>query len=273
MSDLDRLTLTYAREFPEEFATAASAAPRVELLELLQKLPADVAIGVVARLSVSAFRDVCTELKNPLSNWLNSAKFDDSVALLTRLPRREQIALVAAVVDRATRRRLRQFLNFPAHSVGSLAVELPLRIAEQTPLAELLQELRELDDRNETPVVVTGSQGQYVGVLDVWRLALVVGEHGRVRDVCRWVNPVLPEVSLASARELVQWNRFDWLPVVDHEQRILGFVRHQQVFGIREMESSEAEIIGDSLVVLGSRYFTVLGRLLERMLGSVERLR
>lgn len=272
MNDLDRLTLAYAREFPDEFAAEVSAAPRAELIDLLQTLPANVAIAVVARLSVSAFRDTCTELKNLLSNWLNDAGFDDSVALLVRLPRSEQSALVSAVADRKIRRRLRQFLNFPVHSVGSLAIELPVRVSAQTPLSELLEELKEIDAKRETPVVVTGPQGEYAGVLDVWRLALRP-DQAQVRDVSRWVNPVLPEVSLASARDLLQWNRNDWLPVVDHEQRVLGFVRRQQIFGIREMEVSEAEVVGESLVVLGVRYFSVLALLLERVLGVVERKR
>lgn len=273
MSELDQLTLTYARSFPDEFAVEASSAPRAELLSLLRSLPTELAVAIIARLSVNAFRDVCTELKTQLGGWLNGAGFDDNVALLIRLPRKEQSALVAAVTDHGLRRRLRQFLNFPAHSVGSLAIELPMRVSAETPLTEVLQELKSLGGRSETPVVVIGSQGEYSGVLDVWRLLTRDTDAGRVRDFNRWVNPVLPELSLKNARTLPQWLQHNWLPVVDHEKRVLGFVRREQILGMREFEVSDAEIVGESIQELGVRYVVVLAQLLERVLGSAGKPR
>jgi len=268
MSELDRLTLTYARRFPEEFALEASSASREDLIALLQTLPPESAVGIIARLSVGAFRAVCAELESLLGSWLNAASFEDSVALLARLPRKEQSTLVNAVADRSRRRRLRQFLNFPSHSVGSLATELPVRVSANTPVTELLQELQELKARRETPVVVTGSQGEYAGVLDIWRLTVRDDDHGRVKEYTRWVNPIVPEMALDSARDLSQWQRHHWLPVVDHEQRILGYVQRQQVMGIRETMTSEAEIVGESILVLGVRYISVLMQLLERVLSA-----
>jgi hypothetical protein len=60
---------------------------------------------------------------------------------------------------------------------------------------------------------------------------------------------------------------------VDHEQRVLGYVRRQQVLGIREFEVSDAEIVGESILELAVRYVVVLTQLLERVLGAAGRQR
>ena len=270
MSDSDRLTLAYANRYPEQFATEIASAPDSERLAVLLALPPAAAGRVTARLPAAVFREICSQQRDELVIWLNASSFDDAVALLVRLPRNEQRVLVSLITDRSARRRLRQFLNFPAHSVGALAVELPLRVLADTPLRDLLAELTGLGARGERPIVLTDSDGLYQGILDLWRLALTDHMSGTAADCSLRVEPVQPEMSVHNARNLRQWHRHAWLPVVDHEQRVLGFVSRENILGTSETIHSDAEIIGESIAVLCLRYFEVLTELLETLLGGLS---
>jgi len=271
MSDSDRLTLTYANRYPEKFAAEIAAAPDSERLDVLLGLTAAAAGRVTARLPAGVFRKICSEQREHLITWLNASSFDDAVALLVRLPRTEQRTLVGLITDRSTRRRLRQFLNFPSHSVGALAVELPMRVLAETPLHDLLIELTGLGARREQPIVLTDADGLYAGILDIWRLALTDTVSGTAADCSLRIEAVQPELSVLNARNLRQWHRHAWLPVVDHEQRVLGIVTREQILGTTETIHSDTEIIRESIGILCLRYFEVLAQLLERLLGGLSR--
>jgi len=271
MSDSDRLTLAYATRYPEKFAAEIAAAPEAERLDVLLGLTAAAAGRVTARLPAAVFRKICSEQQDQLVTWLNASSFDDAVALLVRLPRTEQRNLVDLITDRSTRRRLRQFLNFPSHSVGALAVELPMRVLAETPLRDLLVELTDLGARRELAIVLTDADGLYAGVLDIWRLALTDKVSGTAADCSRRIESIQPEMSVQNARNLRQWHRHAWLPVVDHEQRVLGVVTREQIMGTSETIHSDTEIIRESIGILCLRYFEVLAELLERLLGGMSR--
>jgi Mg/Co/Ni transporter MgtE len=273
MNESDRLTLAYANRYPEQFAAEIATAANAEQLEVLLGLPAAAAARVTARLPASAFMQICRQQRDQLITWLNAASFDDAVALLARIPRPDQRTLVSLIVDRATRRRVRQFLNFPAHSVGAVAAEVPVMVQADTPCQDLLTELISLGSRREQPIVLTDSEGRYSGILSVWRLALTADKSTTVKD-CSLSNiePVQPEMSVLSARNLRQWQHHAWLPVVDHEQRVLGFVTREQILGTSETIHSDAEIFRESIAVLCLRYFEVMAELLERLFtGFSER--
>jgi len=268
MTDADELLLSYAENFPEDFAAGVNMAPTAELVELLRALPRALAVGVLARLPISSLRRANSALGDEVGQWLNAAGFETKIALLVRLPRGERSALIGAIADRRTQRRIRQTLNFPSHSVGSMVRELPVHVPDDKPLGELLDELREERARTEVPVVLIDGEGRYAGVLDLWRVAMREGDGERCGSFARPVEPLSPEMSLENARELEQWNRRSWLPVVDYGGRLLGYVRRQQVLGTRETAHTEAEIVRDSIMVLSVRYVDALADMLQRLLGA-----
>lgn len=271
MSEADDLLLAYAEQFPEEFAAGVHSAATADLVSLLRALPRPLAVGILARLPISTLRRVNAALADELGQWLDAASFESKIALLVRLPRGERTRLISAVSDRRAQRRIRQTLNFPSHSIGSLVRELPVHVPVDKPLDELLSELREERSRIEVPVVLIDEEGGYAGVLDLWRVAIRDAAGERCGRYARRLEPLSPEMPLASARELEVWNRRPWLPVVDHGGRLLGYVRRQQIFGIRETASTEAEIVRDSIMVLCVRYVEALAEMLQRLLGARER--
>jgi Mg/Co/Ni transporter MgtE len=269
MSDADPLNEDFAREFPDSFARVSARGRTEDIVAILASLPAEVAAAVAARMPASTMVSLMQSGLVKPEVWLADARFDDAIALLGHLPRVHALDLVDAMQDRTTRRRLRQFLSYPAHSVGALVSDAGLRFTERTPIGELLHELRALDGAR--PAIVLGEDGLYLGIVNLWRLALREGDNGIARDCMEPVRPLRPELPVATAVEAEQWRTRVWLPVVDHDRHVLGAVPRARVLESHSGESHAPPSAAEGLATLAGQFTEVAGDLLTRLLASRPR--
>ncbi len=268
MADTDVLNADFARKYPDKFARLLGRGDGNEIAQVLKKLPRPVAASVVARLPASRIDLLLGAGVTDAAHWLADAPFNDAVALLSRIPRERSLVLVNSLKNRERRRRLLQYLKYPAHSVGALVTDAAVRVGSDTRIEEVLAELRTLDRDKPRPIVVAGPDGTYFGMLDAWRLLTGEPAHGTVADFVATVPAIHPETSLAAAVKDPGWNDNNWLPVIDHERRILGGVGRSSVFTAASKFAHDARPGRDVLSVLVGDVVHLFGELLTRSLSK-----
>lgn len=268
MADTDVLNADFARKYPDKFARLLGRGDANEITQVLERLPKSVAASVVSRLPASRIDLLLGTGEIDAGHWLADAPFNDAVALLSRIPRERSLVLVNSLTNRERRRRLLQYLKYPAHSVGALVTDAPIRISSDTQVADVLSELRTLDRDATRPVVVVHPDGTYCGVLDAWRLLTGGPAAGAIAEFAVQVPAMHPETSLAAAVKDPGWNDNNWLPVIDHERRILGGVLRSSVFAAASQFVHEAHPGRDILSVLVGDVVYLFGELLTRSLSK-----
>ncbi len=250
MGDLDRLSLDFAARHPDAFARILGRGEFEECELVIESLPRERTAAIVARLPASCIRQLLDSARHQPARWLVDAPFDDAVTLLSRIPRERRLALVNSLDDRDRQRRLLRHLQYPAHSVGALVVDTPLRLSADSLAKDVVDELRELDTDSRGPIVVVDADGHYLGILDRWRLLLRSPPTGHVEDYLIAVTAVRPETSVAAVSQIDTWHTRNWLPVVDHRNRVLGAVSREKVFRTVGLQSGSAFGRGDILLDL-----------------------
>ena len=175
--------------------------------------------------------------------------------------------LVNGLQQRQRRRRLLQHLNYPPHSVGALVDEPSILLSEDAPIGDALPELREVNQVEEQPAIVVDHNGRYRGVLDLWHLATREQLDGKVRDYRETLEPMRPELSIADAALLPQWSSRNWLPVIDHEHHVVGWVSRARLLAHAEQGEATAHAARESLLDVISQMVRVMSDLLARLLA------
>lgn len=268
MHDTDILNADFARKHPDKFARLLGRGDANEITYVLNTLPKLIAASVMARLPASRIDLLLGAAEQDAGHWLADASFNDAVALLSRIPRERCLVLVNSLKNRERRRRLLQYLKYPAHSVGALVTDAPVRISSDTQVDDALAELRTMDSDTPRSVVVARPDGTYCGVLDVWRLLTGAAATGPIAEFVVEVPAIHPETSLAAAVMDPGWNDHSWLPVIDQERRILGGVSRASVFTAASKLSQDARPGRDILSVLIGDVVFLFGELLTQFLSK-----
>lgn len=229
MDDIDRLSLDFAIRHPDSFARTLGRGEVEECGRIVESLPRGRKAAIVARLPATHIRQLLDSERHRPTEWLVDAPFDDAVNLLSRIPRERRLALVNSLNDRERRHQLLRNQQYPVHSVGALVSDIPLRVAVESPAAEVLSELHELDLDAQGPVVIVDSDGHYLGMLDRWRLLLRSPHAGSVKDYLVLVKALRPETPVTAVAMSEEWYTRNWLPVIDYSNRVLGAVSREKV--------------------------------------------
>jgi Mg/Co/Ni transporter MgtE len=267
MSSSNKLTLDFARKHPDDFARVLGRGEPREMADVLANLPAATAASIASRLSASRVRAILAAEPRFEDDWLREASLDDAKTLLSRMPRGHCLTVVNAIADRSRRRKLLQYLNYPAHSVGALVTDVPLRFSSASTAADVIAELREQDAKNPPLVAIVSPDGRYLGTLNAWGLLMQQKAGRELREFMTATPSLHPETSLHSAAAEPGWQRYDWLPVVDHEQKLLGGITRSSLYSAIENPQAGNVTAAHLFEVLFSDLVRLLGNALERTLS------
>jgi len=262
LTDTDALHADFARSDPAAFARILSRGDIDEIDAVLMHLSPAIAASVASRLPVPLIESLLDRNEEAMNAWLSDAPIDTAIALLSQIPREISLAVVNSLSDRVRRRRFLQYLQYPSHSVGALVTDVPLRFRSDMAAEAALDELRNFGGEDPDPAVVIRADASYLGLLDIWKLLTSASVTGSVSDYVLVAPPLHAETPVASAVSDPKWHSFNWLPVVDHERRILGGVSRARLFGAMERRVSE-DARGSLLMQLLSEIPYVAGQLVS----------
>ena len=196
----------------------AGALQDEELADLLEELPEEDQIRLLAGLGLERTADIVEEMEP-----------DDAADLLAEMPAEQRERLLAAM-EQVQAADLRRLLRYDATTAGGLMTSQPLTFTPDAPVAEVLARIRE----PETPVTAAAQvyvceppsntpTGRYLGSCGFQRLlrqppSLSVGE---CIEESTFVRPDLPEREVA--RRMAAYNLIG-VAVCDEDGRLLGAI-------------------------------------------------
>jgi Mg/Co/Ni transporter MgtE len=258
------LNAQFARKSPAQFARIIGAREIDEIRTVLDALPAELQASIGARLPARKIQAMLDTAQTDVASWISAGRFEDAVTLLSRVGREKRLALVNGIRNEQRKRRLLRSLQYPNHSVGALVQDVNIHILAEARAADVAQEIRALGESDPGALVVTDAADRYVGMLDAWKLLSAAQPDGSIRSYLDAVSAVHPEMPISAVAASPDWHTSTWLPVVDHDQRVLGAVSRERLFAAAgpATESRPRDILFDLLDEL----VHVAGTLTERVL-------
>lgn len=238
MTPAERLAEVLIAEHPDDAARALEQRPPAEVAALLGELETDPAAGVLAQLDATS-----------AAAALEALEADDAAALLTTLApghaanmlRRMPAATTAAILAACPpgfSSAVRAVIAHPARSAGAMmdphAPSLPRDLAVATALAAI----RERPERFKHYIYLVDRAQVLVGVARLIDLVAAPPER-LLEDVMR--SPVARIVASDLEPAVLAhpgWQRYTSLPVVDHDNRLVGVIRDDVVRSLAQRTRS-----------------------------------
>ena len=163
-----------------------------------------------------------------LANFVLLADVEDFDAILEQMDEREY-------------KRLQEVMSYEIETAGSIMTKEYFYILEDLTSAEVIDRIRTFGDRAETIyyLYVVDHQHQLVGVLSL-RDLLLTSEETKVKDVmnARAVH-VLVTDDQEDVAKIIQDYDLLAIPVVTHDNRLVGIITVDDIMDVVERESDE----------------------------------
>ena len=212
-----------------------------ERLKVYRILPKDLAADVFSFLEVEDQEHIINSITDyELGKIIEDLYVDDAVDMLEELP----AIVVKRVLKNAapdTRALINQFLQYPENSAGSIMTAEYIGLKRNMTVEQAFAYIRENGVDKETiyTCFVTDSKRQLQGVVTVKDL-LMNPYHTIIKDIMD--ENIIYAVTTEDQEEVVEtFNKYDLLclPVVDHEDRLVGIVTVDDVVEVMEQEATE----------------------------------
>lgn len=204
-------------------------------------LPKELAADVFSFLEVEDQEHIINSITDyELGKIVEDLYVDDAVDMLEELP----AIVVRRVLQNAapeTRALINQFLQYPENSAGSIMTAEYIGLKRNMTVEQAFAYIRENGVDKETiyTCFVTDSKRRLQGVVTVKDL-LMNPYSTVIRDIMD--ENVICAVTTEDQEEVVEtFNKYDLLclPVVDHEERLVGIVTVDDIVDVMEEEATE----------------------------------
>lgn len=165
----------------------------------------------------------------------------DILASFVQLTEEENIGKILRKMDEQEYRRLQEVLSYEHETAGSIMTKEYFYVSEEETTQEVIERIRAFGDRAETIyyLYVVSKNHELVGVLSLRDLLLAL-EDTKVRDL---MNHQAVSVRVDEDQEEVAKVIQDYdliaIPVVTHDQRLVGIITVDDIMDIVEEESDE----------------------------------
>lgn len=243
MADMDAVTQLTSRLPAPDLADTLEGLPSEERHALWRLVSEDKRGPVLLEASVTVWDDLIEGMSDrDLLKALQALDIDDQIYLVQHLPRNLTGRLVSSLPPRE-RERVRQVLNYPQDSVGSMMEFGVVIIRPAMTLSAVQRYLRRLGSipENTDKLFVTGRDNKLIGELALAAL-LVNRPQQRVDEVMN-TNPITlaPEEDDQEAARTFERDNLLSAAVTDSNGRLLGRVTIDEIVDV-VYEESDSDI-------------------------------
>ncbi len=210
-------------------------------LLVFRVLPKDLSADVFSYLPAEAQEHIVDAISDKeVSQVVDGLFLDDTVDFLEEVPA-NIVKKVLRNVDGETRGRIRQFLNYPKDSAGSLMTVEFIELHDRLTVRGAMDHIRKAGEEMETvnTIYTIDNTHHLIGALRLFDL-IKNSEDKRLADL-RTAAPL--SVRTGEDREEVAriFHRYDLseLPVVDGEGRLVGLITVDDIMDVIQQENTE----------------------------------
>ena len=166
--------------------------------------------------------------------------FDDIVDIIEEMPS-NIVKKILKNTDKKDRHLINQLLKYPDNSAGSIMTTEYVDLQKNMKVSEAIEEIRKTgkDKENIYTCYVTEKNGKLEGVLSLKEL-IAKKDSTEIEDI---MNKNFVSVNTNDDQEIVAdlFKKYDFIvmPVVDHENRILGIITVDDVMDVVDQEVTE----------------------------------
>lgn len=166
--------------------------------------------------------------------------FDDIVDIIEEMPT-NIVKKILKNTDKKDRHLINQLLKYPDNSAGSIMTTEYVDLQKNMKVSEAIEEIRKTgkDKENIYTCYVTEKNGKLEGVLSLKEL-IAKKDSTEIEDI---MNKNFVSVNTNDDQEIVAdlFKKYDFIvmPVVDHENRILGIITVDDVMDVVDQEVTE----------------------------------
>ncbi|HWV23014.1 MAG TPA: magnesium transporter [Thermomicrobiales bacterium] len=234
---------------PAEWARILSRLPAYEMVTVAHALPASDLPDIVADMRSAIGADLVERMQRPeAAALLEAMDPDDATDIVARLDDDVATQLLGAMAP-GNAQRIRQLLVYPADTAGGRMTPEFLALRPELTADEAIAAIRLYRRDAETPyyIYVVDGDGQFRGVLSLHELVMASGDTP-VRELMQpeTVSVTVDTDQEEAARLLTRRNLLA-LPVIDHDDHLVGIITEDDVADVIEEETTEDfERIGGS---------------------------
>ncbi|MFU0799729.1 MAG: magnesium transporter [Xylanivirga thermophila] len=210
-------------------------------LLVFRLLPKDMAADIFVHLSPQRQTDISMLVdEKELSSIVDALYFDDKIDFIEEMP----AYVVKKILKNSTeteRKIINQFLNYPENSAGSLMTIEFVDLKKYMHVWEALEKIRKTAQDKETiyTCYVIDAQRKLEGIVSLRDLVLADPEK-KIEDI---METDIIYVKTSDDQEDVAevFKKYDLLvmPVVDHEDRLVGIITIDDIVDVIEQENTE----------------------------------
>jgi magnesium transporter len=238
--DLTAFVARAAQVHPSDLADVLAALDEATRVRAVAELPPEIASSALAEMEAAEHPEEILRAVGPdyAAELVEELPTDDAADIVGELPPEEREAVLAEVEDRADVERL---LTYPEDSAGGLMTTEVVAVDEDATLAEAIAEIRLQSGEGDEPYQVYAVDGdrRLRGTIPIARLVVWPPDR-RVRDVMTpTLAAVRPDQDQEQVARLMARYNLAAVPVVDHENRLLGRITFDDVIDVDEAETTE----------------------------------
>ena len=233
--------------------TDLSHLQEVDIASFIESLPAELALIVFRTLDKDLAAEIFANLGNErqeeligvitdeeLQHLMKGLMIDDAVDMLGELPA-NLVNRILRHTSPNTRSLINQFLLYPEFCAGSIMTAEFVQLKKEMTVKEAIDHIRRVGEDKETiyTCYVTTQNRKLEGIISVRTLLLSDDES----TLDTLMEPDFISVTTTDDQELVAdlFRRYDLLsiPVVDHENRLVGIITVDDIIDVIEEENTE----------------------------------
>ena len=212
-----------------------------DALIVYRLLPKEIAADVFAFLDIETQSEISMLIsEKELAYIINELNFDDKIDLLEEMPANVVKMILRDASDKE-RKLINQFLNYKEASAGSLMTIEFVDLRADMTVENAMSRIRRIGITKETiyTCFVTDSTRRLEGIVTLKELVLSPQEHlvGEIMET------EVISVTTTDDQEVIAniFKKYDFLslPVVDHENRLVGIITIDDVVDVIEEETTE----------------------------------
>ncbi len=238
--DLTAFVRRAALVHPSDLADVLAALDSATRVRAVAELPPEIASSALAEMEEGEHPEEILRAVGPdyAAELVEELPTDDAADIVRELPPDERAAVLAEVEDRADVERL---LTYAEDSAGGLMTTEVVAVDQDATLAEAIAEIRLQSGEGDEPyqVYAIDRDRRLKGTIPIARLVVSPPDR-RVRDVMTPTPAMVrPEQDQEQVARLMARYNLAAVPVVDHDDRLLGRITFDDVIDVVEAETTE----------------------------------
>lgn len=214
---------------------------QIEALAIFRLLPEEIATETFSYLENDSQEKLISAMtKSETVELVENLYIDDMVDLLEEMPN-SIVKKIMRNIDSEKRNLINEYLNYPKDSAGSIMTPTFFSIKKENSVKEILKQLRNLDNLNETfyTLYITDENDKLEGLVEI-RDILTSAPDTKIEEIySENVVYVDTHTDKEEAAKMLDKYEFVALPVVDKERKLIGVITFDDAIQVLNDETEE----------------------------------